>query len=44
MKNVWESSITAEMVKDLDHKEVEVLIADLDDAVMLVCQDFGLEG
>jgi hypothetical protein len=44
MKNVWESSITAEMVKDLDPNEVEVLIADLDDAVMLVCQDFGLEG
>ena len=44
MKNVWESSITAEMVKDLDPNEVEVLIADLDDAVMLVCQDFGIEG
>lgn len=44
MKNVWESSITAEMVKDLDPNEIEVLIADLDDAVMLVCQDFNIEG
>jgi hypothetical protein len=44
MKNVWESSITTEMVKDLNPNELEVLIADLDDAVMLVCQDFGIEG
>jgi len=44
MKNVWESSITTEMVKDLNPNEVEVLIADLDDAVMLVCQYFGIEG
>jgi len=44
VKNVWESSITAEMVKDLDPNEIEVLIADLDDAVMLVCQDFNIEG
>ena len=44
MSTIWQSSITSEMVKDLDPNEVEVLIADLDDAVMLVCQDFGLEG
>ena len=44
MSTIWQSSITAEMVKDLDPNEVEVLIADLDDAVMLVCQDFGIEG
>jgi hypothetical protein len=44
MKNIWQSSITSEMVKDLDPNEIEVLIADLDDAVMLVCQDFNIEG
>lgn len=44
MSTIWQSSITSEMVKDLNPNEVEVLIADLDDAVMLVCQDFGIEG
>jgi hypothetical protein len=44
MKTIWQSSITSEMVKDLDPNEIEVLIADLDDAVMLVCQDFNIEG
>jgi len=31
------------MVKDLDPNEIEILIADLDDAVLLVCQDFNIE-
>jgi hypothetical protein len=44
MKTIWQSSVTSEMVKDLDPNEIEVLIADLDDAVMLVCQDFNIEG
>lgn len=44
MTKIWESSITSDMVKDLDPNEIEVLIADLDDAVMLVCQDFNIEG
>jgi hypothetical protein len=44
MKTIWQSSITSEMVKDLDPNEIEILIADLDDAVMLVCQDFNIEG
>ena len=44
MSTIWQSSITSEMVKDLNPNELEVLVADLDDAVMLVCQDFGLEG
>jgi hypothetical protein len=44
MTTVWQSSVTSEMVKDLDPNEIEILIADLDDAVMLVCQDFNIEG
>jgi hypothetical protein len=44
MKTIWQSSVTSEMVKDLDPNEIEILIADLDDAVMLVCQDFNIEG
>jgi hypothetical protein len=44
MSTIWQSSITSEMVKDLNPNELEVLVADLDDAVMLVCQDFGIEG
>jgi len=44
MSTIWQSSITSEMVKDLSGDEIEILIADLDDAVMLVCQDFNIEG
>lgn len=44
MSTIWKSSVTSSMVKDLSEGEIEVLIADLDDAVMLVCQDFGIEG
>jgi len=43
MTTVWQSSVTSEMVKDLDPNEIEILIADLDDAVLLVCQDFNIE-
>ena len=38
------SSVTAEMTKGMTANEIEILIADLDDAVMLVCQDYGIEG
>jgi hypothetical protein len=44
MKNVWESSITAGMVRSMNPDEIELLIADLDDAVMAVMEDFGLDG
>lgn len=44
MSTIWQSSITSSMVKDLSESEIEILVADLDDAVMLVCQDFGIEG
>jgi len=43
MTTIWQSSVTSEMVKDLDPNEIEILIADLDDAVLLVCQDFNIE-
>lgn len=41
MSKVWESSITSEMVKGYTPDEIELLIADLDDAVMAVIEDFG---
>ena len=43
-KDVWTSAVSAEMAKGLTDNEIEILIADLDDAVMLVCQDYGIEG
>jgi hypothetical protein len=43
-KDVWASSVSAEMTKGMTDNEIEILIADLDDAVMLVCQDYGIEG
>jgi hypothetical protein len=44
MENVWTSSVTTEMTKGMSGEEIELLIADLDDAVMAVCQDYGIEG
>lgn len=41
MSKVWESSITSEMVKGYTPDEIEMLVADLDDAVMAVIEDFG---
>lgn len=43
-KDVWASSVTKEMTKGMSGNEIELLIADLDDAVMAVCQDYGIEG
>ena len=42
MAIVWQSTITEEMVKGMTGDEIKVLVADLDDAVMLVCSDFGI--
>jgi hypothetical protein len=42
--DVWASSVTKEMTKGMTDNEIEMLITDLDDAVMAVCQDFGIEG
>jgi hypothetical protein len=44
MKDVWASSVTDEMVKGFTKRELEQLVEELDDAVMRVCQDFGIEG
>lgn len=41
---VWQSSVTKEMVEGWDDNELEMLIADLDDAVMATLQDHGFEG
>ena len=43
MKDVWKSVVTAEMTKGMTGDEIELLIADLDDAVMGVCQDYKIE-
>lgn len=40
MSKVWESIITSEMVKDYTPDEIELLIVDLDDAVMGVLEDY----
>lgn len=43
-KTVWESSLDQEMIDDagLEKSEMKRLIEELDDAVMRVCQDFGV--
>lgn len=41
-KVVWSSALDKDMVADLDEKEIAELVQELDDAVMRVCQDFGI--
>ena len=40
--DIWKSSVTKGMAKGMTDDEVELLVADLDDAVMAVCQDWGI--
>ena len=42
-KPAWTSAVTEDMTKDMDGNEVELLIADLNDAVQGVCEDFGIK-
>ena len=39
-KIIWQSTITADMVAGMDDNEIELLIADLDDAVLATCEDW----
>jgi hypothetical protein len=39
---VWQSTITADMVADFSPDELDLMIADLNDAVMQTCQDYGM--
>jgi hypothetical protein len=41
-KVIWQSTVTEEMVKGWTGEEIEMLIADLDDAVMATCEDMGI--
>ena len=41
--DIWKSSVTKELAKGMTDDEIEVLIADLDDAVQAVCQDWSIE-
>ena len=40
MSKVWQSTITSEMVKGYTPEEIEMLIVDLDDAVMAILEDY----
>lgn len=40
--NVWKSSVTAGMVKQLNDDERMILVQQLDDAVMEICQSYGI--
>lgn len=43
MAVVWRSEITAEMVSDLTPEQIQQLVDCLDEAVMIVASDFGVE-
>ena len=44
MSNVWSSIVTNEMVKDLNESEISLLVEALNDSVMEICQNYGIEG
>lgn len=44
MSNVWSSLVTSEMVKDLNESEISLLVEALNDSVMEICQNYGIEG
>lgn len=44
MSNVWRSLVTSEMVKDLNESEISLLVEALNDSVMEICQNYGIEG
>jgi hypothetical protein len=42
-KTVWESSVTEEMVSQLNDNEISMLVEALNDAVMEICQSYEIE-
>lgn len=42
-REVWKSVVTADMVKGLSADEVESLVDALNDVVMEVCQEYGVD-
>jgi hypothetical protein len=40
-KIIWQSTVTEEMVTGLTGDEIELLIADLDDAIQATIEDWG---
>jgi hypothetical protein len=43
-KTVWESSVTEEMVSELNDNEISMLVEALNEAVMEVCQNYEVKG
>lgn len=43
-KVIWNSIVTDEMTKGMSGDELELLVADLSDAVQAVCEEWGLDG
>ena len=44
VKTVWESSVTEEMVSELNDNEISLLVEALNEAVMEVCQNYEVKG
>lgn len=42
-REVWKSVVTADMVRELSADEVEGLVDALNDVVMEVCREYGLD-
>ena len=44
MSNVWSAAVTDEMVSSLNSNEISLLVEALNDSVMEICQNYGIEG
>lgn len=44
VKTVWKSSVTEEMVSELNDNEISLLVEALNEAVMEVCQNYEVKG
>ena len=42
-KVIWKSSVTKDMVKGMSEEDIEALVEELNDAVMRVCEEMGVE-
>jgi hypothetical protein len=44
MNNVWSATVTSKMASSLNSNEISLLIEALNDSVMEICQNYGIEG
>ena len=41
---IWRSTVYADMVDHIPHEDVSIFTKELDDAVMQICAEWGVDG